>query len=501
VLVGVGGGGSRILSEGLEKINRSLDIDRYECLAKSIAARSDEPHVFILDTSSDPDTEGFYTNIPKPHKISLSSSIRGMSRGAGGKPGRAAKAVLNKEVSRTLAERLYAPILDIKPAIVVILHTADGGTGGGLTPEVVLQLAYVLPQSTVFWVFSVLPTMSQLSMQGPRTVGPNIGKMLKTIDKVSERNYDNIPFDCREAIREVAPPREEDLSYKFHHSRIAMFPMSNDHFAQCSKGHGKKEIREEVLNPFPIEVLSQALYPFLKYVVATPGEQQWMQKHWPMGPIDIPDIMAGVDIDRPVVLPHLWIDPGGWETGEMDKVIQDVKEGRIHLEMVEGDEEADIPDEFTFTGAPTALFEFRASKLYCIPICPDGSEYFDDFGDLVSDHWFPKLSGQLNYVGCRDGRRTGVISHSANLKPQPIPLPKQGKLGFEKGLLVTLLYGAIPADWPVWLRSVRDIMAEHRTDDMWELQYYDANDCLQELANYIGWRDWMTKELDGKEVQ
>ena len=50
-----------------------------------------------------------------------------------------------------------------------------------------------------------------------------------------------------------------------------------------------KEIREEVLNPFPIEVLSQALYPFLKYSVAEPEEQSWMQKNWPLGPIDIPE--------------------------------------------------------------------------------------------------------------------------------------------------------------------------------------------------------------------
>lgn len=98
-MVGVGGGGSRILSEGLEKIHKYPHIDRYACLIKAMNANSDHPHVWVIDTSSDPTTEGFYTNIPQDHKISLSSTIQGMSRGAGGKPGRAAKVVLNEDVS------------------------------------------------------------------------------------------------------------------------------------------------------------------------------------------------------------------------------------------------------------------------------------------------------------------------------------------------------------------------------------------------------------------
>lgn len=154
-----------------------------------------------------------------------------MSRGAGGKPGRAAKALLNDTVSRTLAEELYGPVMEIGPAIVVFIHTADGGTGGGLTPDVIQQLAYVLPMSTVFWVFSVMPTQTELSLQGPRTVAPNIGKMIKVIRRISAEDYSSIPFDCREAIREVAPMRRTDESYEFKHSRIALFPMSNDHFA------------------------------------------------------------------------------------------------------------------------------------------------------------------------------------------------------------------------------------------------------------------------------
>ncbi|MCK5024884.1 MAG: hypothetical protein KAR56_04635, partial [Thermoplasmata archaeon] len=76
VLVGVGGGGSRILSEGLEKLQNHSNLDRYACLLRTIRADQRDPHVFIVDTSSDPKTEGFYTNIPKAHKISLSSSIK-----------------------------------------------------------------------------------------------------------------------------------------------------------------------------------------------------------------------------------------------------------------------------------------------------------------------------------------------------------------------------------------------------------------------------------------
>jgi hypothetical protein len=387
----------------------------------------------------------------------------------------------------------------IGPAIVVFMHTADGGTGGGLTPEVIQQLAYVLPMSTVFWVFTVMPTQTDLSLQGPRTVAPNLGKMLKIIRRVSAEDYSHIPFDCREAIREVAPMRRTDKSYEFKHSRVAMFPMSNDHFSQCHTGHTKREIREEVLNPFPMELLSQALYPFLKYVVCTTEEQKWMQKHWPMGPIDIPDIMAGVAPERPMVLPHLWVDPEGWEEGRVDEVIGDLRDGRIVLEKVEGDSEEGLPDVFAFTGAPTTIHDFRANSLYCVPISAQGSEYFDEFGDLVSDIWFPKLSGQLNFIGGKDGRKVGVISHSANLKPQPVPRPKEGKFGFENGLLVTLIYGAISEDFIVWLKSTRDILKDHKTDKMWELSYYDANDYLSELALYIGWPEWLEKDLEDSE--
>jgi hypothetical protein len=229
VLVGVGGGGSRILSEGLEKIVRYPHVDRYACLIRAINAGTDpllkdlvgasNPHVFILDTSSDPTTEGFYRNIPLRHKISLSSSVQGMSRGAGGRPGRAAKAVLNEEVSETLARELYKPIAEIGPAIVVFIHTLDGGTGGGLTPEILQQLAYVLPTSTVFWVFSVMPTQTPISLQGPRAVALNVGRMLNIIRRVSDRDFDQIPFECREAIRSLVPVKKEDQSYEFQHSR------------------------------------------------------------------------------------------------------------------------------------------------------------------------------------------------------------------------------------------------------------------------------------------
>lgn len=494
VLIGVGGGGSRILSEGLEKIRAHANLDRYSCVLRAVGGELPEPHVFIVDTSSDPKTKGFYTNIPDDHKISLSSSIKGMSRGAGGKPGRALKAVLNEEVSRTLAEQLYKPVADIGPAIVVFMHTADGGTGGGLTPELIQQMAYVLPQSTVFWVFTVMPTISSISLQGPRTVAPNLGKLLKVIRRIAERDYHEIPFECREAIRSTVPEARIDRSFEFVHSRVALFPMSNDHFSQCFKGQDRVEIREEILNPFPMELLSQALYPFLKYVVSTEEQQRWMQKYWPMGPIDIPDIMAGVQPDRPLVTPHLWIDPDGWGSGGPEKAIEDMKNGIIRMEKVEGIVEDGLPDSFTFTGTPSGLFEFRATSIYCIPVYPEGSKYFDEFGDLISDEWFPKLSGKLHFVGGADGRKVGVISHAANLKPQPITRPTDRSLGFENGLLVTLIFGAIPSDFPVWLKSTKEIMREHKTEEMWELSFYDANDWLNELGKYIGWKDWLTQE-------
>ena len=61
VLIGIGGGGSRITSEGLEKINKLKDIDRYACIAQSLSTDSEKPNVFIVDTSADPTTKGFYT--------------------------------------------------------------------------------------------------------------------------------------------------------------------------------------------------------------------------------------------------------------------------------------------------------------------------------------------------------------------------------------------------------------------------------------------------------
>ena len=65
VIIGIGGGGSRILSEGLDKILKYKNIDRYSCLTKTIKADTDDPHVFIIDTSADPTTKGFFENIPK----------------------------------------------------------------------------------------------------------------------------------------------------------------------------------------------------------------------------------------------------------------------------------------------------------------------------------------------------------------------------------------------------------------------------------------------------
>jgi hypothetical protein len=41
-------------------------------------------------------------------------------------------------------------------------------------------------------------------------------------------------------------------------------------------------------------------------------------------------------------------------------------------------------------------------------------------------------------------------------------------------------------------------MREHKTEDMWELSFYDANDWLNELGRYIGWRDWLTQDYKFK---
>lgn len=495
VIVGIGGGGSRILSDGMEKVIKYINVDRYNCLARAVRANTERPLTFIVDTSSDPTRKGFFENIPDDQKISLSESARGMSRGAGGRPGRAAKAVLNDEVVKNLAFNLYRPISEAEPAIVVIIHTADGGTGGGLTPEVIHHLGYCLPMSTIFWIFTVLPKRTALSLQGPRTVAPTMGKLLKVARRVTRRDFTNIPFRCREVINSAIKLKKLDQSYEFQHSRIAIFPLSNHHFAQCMESYGRKQIREEVLNPFPIELLSQALYPYLKYNVATYDEQVWMQENWPLGPIDIPDIMAGLTPERPFVIPHLFVDPDIDDQDSIESVVKDLEEGRIRLEVQNGEKGSEDLGLFTFTGSSSALFEFRATSLYCIPIYPEGSSYFDSFGDFVSDIWFPSLSGKLKFITGKQGLKLGVISHAANLKPQPIPRPPGDiDLGFKNGLLVTLLFGAVPKDLPIWLEATRDIIEGYKTEDFWEVSGYDARDWLNEISAYVGWPDWPYKK-------
>ena len=64
------------------------------------------------------------------------------------------------------------------------------------------------------------------------------------------------------------------------------------------------------------------------------------------------------------------------------------------------------------------------------------------------------------------------------------------KLGFENGILVSLLFGAVPADLPIWLESTRDIIKGYKTEDFWEIEGYDAKEWLRELSAYIGWNDW-----------
>jgi hypothetical protein len=230
-----------------------------------------------------------------------------------------------------------------------------------------------------------------------------------------------------------------------------------------------------------------------------------MQDYWPLGPIDIPDIMAGLTPERPFVVPHLWIDPIIETDEPIDIALNELQDGVIRLEKLENEDikesnefagvSAEKLDLFSFTGSSSALYEFRSSSVYCIPVYPDGSKYFDEFGDFVSDVWFPKLSGKLNFIGGRDGIRTGVISHAANLKPQPIPAPEnRDDLGFENGLLVTLLFGAVPNDFPIWLEATRDIIENHKNEDNWELSYYDAIEWLRELALYIGWPEWPNKK-------
>jgi len=393
VLIGIGGGGSRILSDSVEKILEYKVVDRYECIARAIRAEAPRPLTFIVDTSTDPTRKGFFENIPADQKISLSDSAKGMSRGAGGRPGRAAKAMLNAEVVDNLAKNLYKPIFEARPAIVVIIHTADGGTGGGLTPEILLHIAYSSPMSTIFWVFTVLPQRTALSLKGPRTVAPVMGRLLKIARRISKADFTNIPYTNREIIDSHVPRQEKDQSYEFQHSRVAIFPVSNEHFAQCWKEEfSKKEIREEVLNPVPIEVLSQALYPYLKYAVADTDQQKWMQKNWPLGPIDIPDIMAGLTPVRPFVIPHLWLDPKIDDQADMDRVLNDLETGNIDLKQIDVLLDDGIPDLFTFSGTSARLYESRVTSLYCIPVYPEGSKYFDEISDFVADRWFPQVS-------------------------------------------------------------------------------------------------------------
>ena len=495
VLIGVGGGGSRILSDGVDKVLEFDVVDRYQCLSRAIRATSDRPLTYIVDTSTDPTREGFFKNIPQEQKISLSSVAKGMSRGAGGRPGRAANAMLNRDVVENLAKNLYKPIAEEHPAIVVIMHTADGGTGGGLTPEIIQHLAYCLPSSTIFWVFTVLPQRSALSLQGPRTVAPVLGRLLRVARKISNNDFTHIQYKSREVIDKYIKRREVDHSYEFQHSRIALFPLSNEHFAQCFKGYSKKEIREEVLNPFPIELLSQALYPFLKYTVTNAEEQAWMQEHWPLGPIDIPDIMAGLTPERPLVIPHLWLDPKVGDEEDTQRVLDNLINGVIDLQQIDVLYDDGIPDLFTYTGTSAALYEARTTSVYCIPTYPKGSEYFDEISDFVGSDWFPRLSSKLSFITGMEGLKTGVISHAANLKPQPIPGPMDGgKLGFKNGILVTLLFGAIPTDFPIWLEATREIVSDYKTEEFWEITGYDANDWLRELATYVGWSDWPTKK-------
>ncbi len=55
-----------------------------------------------------------------------------------------------------------------------------------------------------------------------------------------------------------------------------------------------------------------------------------MQENWPLGPIDIPDIMAGLTPERPFVVPLLSVDPPVWNEEEVDKIIDDAEKGRIY---------------------------------------------------------------------------------------------------------------------------------------------------------------------------
>jgi len=200
--------------------------------------------------------------------------------------------------------------------------------------------------------------------------------------------------------------------------------------------------------------------------------------------------MAGVTPERPFVIPHLWVDPNVTDPAVTDTMVENVKNGVILIDRKDNSGGGQL-GLFTFSGSSAGLFEFRSTSVYCIPVYPKGSEYFEEFGDFVSDVWFPRLSAKLKFICGRDGIKVGVISHAANLKPQPIPGAAPGvDLGFKNGLLVTLMFGAVPSDIPVWLESCREIIENHKNDDFWEISFYDANDYLKELSLYCGWPDW-----------
>ena len=179
----------------------------------------------------------------------------------------------------------------------------------------------------------------------------------------------------------------------------------------------------------------------------------------------------------------------------MKLILDDLENGKIQLEKEKCGCDEDDLGLFTFNGSSAGLYEFRATSVYCIPIYPEGSEYFEEFGDFIADMWFPGLSGRMNFITGKQGLKLGVISHAANLKPQPIPTPSNDiDIGFKNGMLVSLLFGAVPKDIPIWLESTRDIIEGYKTADFWELSGYDARNWLNELAGYIGWTDWPYKK-------
>ena len=490
VLVGIGGGGSRILSEGITKFQQYKQLDRYRSILEATGAFTDRPHWFLVDTSVDPLQPGFYPGIPKENRVSLSKSVEGVSRGAGGKPGRAADAMRSEAVAKILCEELYRPLRDLSPSVVVLLHSADGGTGGGLTPELVLQLGYALPSSTVFWVFSVLPIQSELALSGPRTVGCALGRLLQVARNLSDERFDEIPFVCREAIDKLQGHRSTDGGYDFEHSRVALFPLSNNHFAQCWADRKEVEIRKELLNPFPLEILGATLHPYLRYHYSDPEEQAWMQENWPLGPVDIPDIMAGISKDRPFVVPHVWFDPADWSDAAIAATVTAAAEGRIAYVKEDFDATGRFRP-FDFTGAATGFEEFGASRVYCLPVYPKGSPLFEEMDDLVSNRWFPQLASRLKYFPPNESRGVGAVTHAANLKPQPFPAStEEHQLDFDRGFLVSLLFGAVPSDFRVWIRATEPILAKHDTEPMWEITAADSFKMLQDLAKYAWMKDW-----------